>query len=111
MQSQTSATRPLGVQIVLEALAGCAAGIVCGAALGFVAARLFAGGSLPLYVLGFGALCIAMQVFFSYENTVRILKWLTLALFAYVAVILTVRVPWRAQRCRLPRNTSCGPRR
>jgi hypothetical protein len=45
MQSQTSATRPLGIQIVLEALAGCAAGIVCGAALGFVAARLFAGGS------------------------------------------------------------------
>ena len=59
------------------------------------AARLFAGGSLPLYVLGFGALCIAMQVMFSYESTVRILKWLTLALFAYVAVILNVHVPWR----------------
>jgi len=59
------------------------------------AARLLAGGHLPLYVLGFGAFCIAMQVFFSYEATVRILKWLTLALFAYVAVILTVHVPWR----------------
>ena len=58
------------------------------------AARLFAGGLLPLYVLGFGALCIAMQVLFSYESTVRILKWLTLALFAYVAVILNVHVPW-----------------
>jgi NRAMP (natural resistance-associated macrophage protein)-like metal ion transporter len=58
------------------------------------AARLFVGGSLPLYVLGFGGLCIAMQILFSYERTVRILKWLTLALFAYVAVILTVSVPW-----------------
>ena len=59
------------------------------------AARLLIGGPLPLYVVGFGLLCIAVQVFFSYESTVRILKWLTLALFAYVAVILTVHVPWR----------------
>ncbi|MFM6990375.1 MAG: NRAMP family divalent metal transporter, partial [Rhodoferax sp.] len=59
------------------------------------AMRLLAGGSLALYVVGFGLLCIATQVFFSYERTVRILKWLTLVLFAYVAVILTVRVPWR----------------
>jgi NRAMP (natural resistance-associated macrophage protein)-like metal ion transporter len=59
------------------------------------AARLLAGGKLAWYVLGFGVLCIATQVFFSYESTVRILKWLTLALFAYVAVILTVHVPWR----------------
>ena len=58
------------------------------------AARLLMGGPLPLYVLGFGAFCIAMQVFFSYESTVRILKWLTLALFSYVAVIFTVQVPW-----------------
>ena len=59
------------------------------------ALRLFIGGPLALYVIGFGALCIATQVSFSYERTVRILKWLTLALFAYVAVILTVNVPWR----------------
>lgn len=59
------------------------------------ATRLLVGGPQPLYVVGFGAFCIAMQVFFSYESTVRILKWLTLALFSYVAVILTVHVPWR----------------
>jgi NRAMP (natural resistance-associated macrophage protein)-like metal ion transporter len=58
------------------------------------AARLLMGGKLPVYVLGFGVLCVATQVFFSYERTVRILKWLTLGLFAYVAVILTVNVPW-----------------
>jgi NRAMP (natural resistance-associated macrophage protein)-like metal ion transporter len=59
------------------------------------AVRLLVGGPLALYMLGFGAVCIATQVFFSYERTVRILKWLTLALFAYVAVILTAHVPWR----------------
>lgn len=59
------------------------------------AVRLLIGGPLALYVLGFGALSIATQVTFSYERTVRVLKWLTLALFAYVAVILTVAVPWR----------------
>ncbi len=58
------------------------------------AVRLLAGGIEPLYAIGFGALCIATQLYFSYESTVRILKWLTLALFAYVAVILAVNVPW-----------------
>ena len=48
------------------------------------AVRLLAGGPQTFYVLGFGALCVATQLFFSYERTVRILKWLTLALFAYV---------------------------
>ena len=46
-------------------------------------------------IVAFGALCIASQVYFSYERTVRILKWLTMALFAYVAVILSVSVPWK----------------
>jgi len=59
------------------------------------AARLLLGGALAFYVLFFGLLCVATQVFFSYERTVRILKWLTLALFAYVAVILTVHIPWQ----------------
>ncbi len=59
------------------------------------AVKLLAGGPQPLYVLGFGALCIATQILFSYERTVRVLKYLTLALFAYVAVILAVSVPWK----------------
>jgi NRAMP (natural resistance-associated macrophage protein)-like metal ion transporter len=58
------------------------------------AARLLGGGFRPFYALVFGALCIVTQIKFSYERTVRVLKWLTLALFAYVAVILVVRVPW-----------------
>jgi Mn2+/Fe2+ NRAMP family transporter len=58
------------------------------------AMRLLVGGNRVLLVLGFGLLSIASQVYFSYESTVRILKWLTLALFSYVAVVVTVHVPW-----------------
>ena len=59
------------------------------------AVKLLVGGPQPLYVLDFGAICIGTQIYFSYERTVRVLKWLTLALFAYVAVILSVSVPWK----------------
>jgi NRAMP (natural resistance-associated macrophage protein)-like metal ion transporter len=59
------------------------------------AVRLLAGGYHALYVVGFGAVCVLGQLIFSYERTVRILKWLTLVLFAYVAVLLAVQVPWR----------------
>lgn len=59
------------------------------------AVRLIAGGPSVVYLLTFGALSVVGQVMFSYERTVRILKWLTLALFSYVAVILAVQVPWR----------------
>jgi Mn2+/Fe2+ NRAMP family transporter len=57
--------------------------------------RLLVGGHAAPYVVAFGVLSIVSQVAFSYERTVRLLKWLTLALFAYVAVILSVSVPWR----------------
>jgi NRAMP (natural resistance-associated macrophage protein)-like metal ion transporter len=59
------------------------------------AVRLLAGGPRVLYLILFGLVSIVCHVYFSYERTVRILKWLTLALFAYVAVILSVSVPWR----------------
>lgn len=58
------------------------------------AARLLAGGWSTGYILAFGAACVLAQVFFSYERSVRILKWLTLALFAYFAVVMVVQVPW-----------------
>ncbi len=58
------------------------------------AVHLLAGGHVSFYIIGFGLLSIASQVYFSYEGTVRILKWLTLALFSYVAVVLSVSVSW-----------------
>lgn len=59
------------------------------------AVRLLAGGHVAPYIIGFGTLSLLGQIYFSYESTVRILKWLTLALFSYVAVILSVQMPWR----------------
>ena len=58
------------------------------------ALRLLIGGSAHLYSVGFGLLCLGLQVWLSYKNYVHYLKWLTLALLAYVAVIFTIHVPW-----------------
>jgi NRAMP (natural resistance-associated macrophage protein)-like metal ion transporter len=60
------------------------------------ALRLLLGGSAHLYSVGFGALCLGLQVWLRYADYVRYLKWLTLALLSYVAVIFTVHVPWVA---------------
>ena len=57
--------------------------------------RLVAGGSKLVYAIAFGALCLSLEVFMSYRKYVRYLKWLTLALFAYVGVVLSVDVAWR----------------
>ncbi len=60
------------------------------------AVHLFLGGPRHLYSLLFGTLCLALQVFLTYQRYVRYLKWLTLALLSYVAVVFTVQVPWGA---------------
>jgi Mn2+/Fe2+ NRAMP family transporter len=57
--------------------------------------RLVAGGPMLVYALVFGVLCLGLQVFLRYQVYVRYLKWLTLALLAYVAVVFTIAVPWR----------------
>ena len=59
------------------------------------ATHLLLAGPALLYIVAFGALCVLGQLLFSYEQSVRILKWLTLALFAYFAVVMVVQVPWR----------------
>jgi Mn2+/Fe2+ NRAMP family transporter len=60
------------------------------------ALRLLLGGSAHLYSVGFAALCLVLQVLLRYATYVRYLKWLTLALLSYVAVIFTIHVPWPA---------------
>ncbi len=49
-----------------------------------------------LYVLLFAAISISMQVFLQYTRYVAVLKWLTLALFAYFAALAYVHVNWHA---------------
>lgn len=60
------------------------------------ALRLLLGGSAHLYCIFFGLLCLALQVFLRYQDYVRYLKWLTLALLSYVAVAFLARAPWGA---------------
>jgi Mn2+/Fe2+ NRAMP family transporter len=58
------------------------------------AMSLLVGGSARLYSVSFGVLCLGLQVFLRYEKYVGYLKWLTLSLLAYVAVVFTAHVPW-----------------
>jgi hypothetical protein len=67
-----------------------------GADLGAMAdsVQLLIGGPTLLYVVMFGALCAVLQVFIEYNRYVSVLKWLTLALFAYVGTLAVVKIPW-----------------
>lgn len=58
------------------------------------ALKLIIGGQAHYYALGFGLFSLVLEVFVPYRRYVRILKWLTLALLAYVATVFVVRIPW-----------------
>ena len=58
------------------------------------ALRLLVGGSAHVYAVTFGLLCLVLQVFLPYQTYVRWLKWLTLALLAYVAVAFSLSLDW-----------------
>lgn len=58
------------------------------------ALRLLVGGSAHVYAVTFGLLCLVLQVFLPYGHYVRWLKWLTLALLSYVAVVFALRLDW-----------------
>ena len=67
-----------------------------GADLGAMAAalKLVIGGPAVLYIGLFAVASILLEVFVRYTRYVSVLKWLTLSLFAYVAVAFVVRIPW-----------------
>ena len=58
------------------------------------ALALLTGGSAGLYTLLFGIVCVALEVGMSYPRYSSILKWTTLSLFSYVAVVMVAGVPW-----------------
>ena len=75
----------------------CLANIInIGADLGAMgdAVSLLIGGPHLLYVILFGALCATLQVFLQYTRYISVLKWLSLALFAYFGTVMVVHVPW-----------------
>lgn len=63
------------------------------AAMG-AAARLVTGWNEHALTIGFAILSLTLQVFVPYHRYVKLLKWLTMALFAYVAVVFTVKIDW-----------------
>lgn len=67
-----------------------------GADLGAMAdaMRLLIGGPTTAYTVIFAVICVTAQIFVQYARYVRVLKWLCLSLFAYVAALAAVRVPW-----------------
>jgi len=58
------------------------------------ALQLVAGGGQHFHSLVFGVVTVLLQVFVPYRRLAHMLKWLTLTLFAYVAAVFTVQVPW-----------------
>ena len=67
-----------------------------GADIGAMAAalHLVVGGWLLAYTVGFGLLCVGLQVFLSYHRYVPYLRWLCMALLAYVGILFVVKIPW-----------------
>lgn len=75
------------------------------AAMGEAARLVVGAGSAHIYSLGFGFLCLSLQIFLPYRKYVKYLKWLTLGLLAYVATMFAIHVQWSevAVRTLLPR--------
>ena len=80
-----------------------------GADLGAMGAalHLLIGGTTVWYTVLFGLVSLLLQVFIPYKRYVGILKWLTLAVFSYVATVFAVSIPWGevALRTLLPHVT------
>ena len=74
------------------------------AAMG-ASAQLLAGRGQMLFTIAFALGSLLLQVLIPYQRYVRVLKWLTLVLLAYVAIAFTVKIDWGevAHRLVLPK--------
>jgi len=59
---------------------------------------LLAGGQSSIYIVFFALVSLTLQIFIPFPRYAPILKWLTLALFAYVGTVLVVPFPGMALR-------------
>jgi NRAMP (natural resistance-associated macrophage protein)-like metal ion transporter len=57
--------------------------------------KLLLGGSPLLYAVLFAIASLTLQITVPYHRYASLLKWSTISLFAYVATVLTIRVPWK----------------
>jgi NRAMP (natural resistance-associated macrophage protein)-like metal ion transporter len=51
-------------------------------------------GPTRYYAAAFGVISLLLEIYVPYSRYVQVLKWLTLALFAYVATVFVIGVPW-----------------
>lgn len=58
------------------------------------AAQLIIPIPFAVLALGFTAVILTLEIFVSYKNYSKLLKWLTLALLSYVATVFIVEQPW-----------------
>jgi len=58
------------------------------------AVNLLVGGPTLVYAAVFAAASVLLETFLPYDRYARVLKWLCLSLFAYVATVFVVHVPW-----------------
>jgi NRAMP (natural resistance-associated macrophage protein)-like metal ion transporter len=58
------------------------------------ALQLVVGGPEHGHAVVFGILCTVLPLWLNYEAMVSVLKWLTLALLSYVAVVFMLHVEW-----------------
>lgn len=87
---------PSWLLLMFVSLLAAANTINIGADLGAMAdsTSLVLGGPKAVYVVVYGGVCIGLQVLLQYTRYVSYLKWLTLALLAYVATLFMVDVHW-----------------
>lgn len=98
LAANLSAILPRPVVAALVALLWVANTVNIGADLAAMGAatRLVIGGPAGAYTVVFAALSAGLIIFLPYHRYVHFLKWLTMSLFAYVAVVFTVRIDWAA---------------
>jgi NRAMP (natural resistance-associated macrophage protein)-like metal ion transporter len=56
--------------------------------------QMLLGGEVTAYTVAFGLFCVILETVLNYRQYAAILKFTTLSLFAYVAVVFTVHLPW-----------------
>jgi len=57
---------------------------------------LVVGGPVQIYIMQLGAVSLFLQVFVPYDRYARFLKWLPLALLAYVVIPFVMPINWKA---------------
>lgn len=58
------------------------------------AAKLIIPLPFVILTLGFTVLILILEIFISYKNYAKLLKWLALALFSYVLTVFIINEPW-----------------